>query len=210
MDRWMAVVALFVPITAQAAPAADCKALMLGGMNLVIYRTQASFPAEPETISWEFFDDANPAGPGSFCGFSFKPDRATGVLTVTARQLGAFSNLFREGYKNTGRIVLENKLYSSGSQSSNIVFDPKTRLLSFDRAGSAIVPLTLGVKIDGASLQPLFYQNTSRDVQVPTTARVIDIYAKTSQGTRSDWQRVNINLKKPTIIFFKKSAFPTK
>ncbi|GMA15876.1 hypothetical protein E5F05_06835 [Deinococcus metallilatus] len=209
MKKWL-VIALFFSATAQAAPAADCKSLILAGVNRVIYRTQAVFPAEPETVTAEFFDDTTPASPVAFCGYSFRPDRAAQVLTVSAPKLTAFSNIFREGYRDTGRIVLENKYYSDTSHPSNVVFDPKTYRLSFDAAGSPVTPTTLGVTVDGGPLQPLFYKNTPRSVQVPKTARMIDIYAKAQADTRLDWQRVTIDLKKPAIVFYQKMTFPTK
>ncbi|GGS05540.1 hypothetical protein [Deinococcus sedimenti] len=200
---------LLISVPAQAAAPADCAGLMLAGMQRASYRTQAAFPAEPETVNVEFFS-GGPARLTAFCGFVFKPDPKARTLTVTARQFSAFANVFRDGYRNTGRIVLENRSYGAVPHASNVVFDLAERQLTFDAAGLPVMPLTVGVSVDGGPLKALFYRNTATPQRVPKTARSVDIYVKAPGGTTLDWQRVRFDIQKSTVTFYRSAAFPRR
>jgi len=200
---------LLISVPAQAAAPADCAGLMLADMQRVSYRTQAAFPAEPETVNVEFFS-GGPARLTAFCGFVFKPDPKARTLMVTARQFSAFANVFRDGYRNTGRTVLENRSYGAVPHASDVVFDLAKRQLTFDAAGLPVVPITVGVSVDGGPLKALFYRNTLTPQQVPKTARFVDIYVKTSGDTILDWQRVRLDFHKQAITFFRSAAFPPR
>ncbi|MBZ9751506.1 hypothetical protein K7W42_11590 [Deinococcus sp. HMF7604] len=204
----------FVPIVffvfsfAHAATPANCKGLMLASMSRATYQSQAVFPDEPRTVNLEFFDAVK--SPISFCGYVFKPDFSARTLTIESKSLSSFSNIFREGYINTGRIFLENRFYGFENRSTNIFFDPSKYQLGFDKGNSVMPPLTLAAKIDNGPLRPLFYKNSNYAILVPKNAKTLDIYAKGQSEIRVDWQKVTINFVSSSITFYRSSSFPSK
>ncbi|WP_216325671.1 hypothetical protein [Deinococcus aestuarii] len=204
--------ALLALSTAQAAlPPADCKSLLLGDSNMVRYTSAATFPNEPQQVT-VWFDEAT--GPTKFCGFTFTPTQKGQVVTATAPNLAAFSNVFRENYRNTQRIMFENMYRDTSAgtanPTSNAVFDPRNYQLTYEAPGYNGIPFTVGAKIDNGALQPLYYNGKASAIRVPRSARTIDIYAKVGTDIATHWQRVSINLPRATVTIYKKATFPAK
>ncbi|BDP41226.1 hypothetical protein DAETH_11950 [Deinococcus aetherius] len=214
MPRWSVLIGLLALVTAQAAPPADCSKSMLVHSSFVIYSSKAKFPDPSEVVTLDFFHEFNPAGAVTLCGFSFKPDRKAEVLTITAPRLANFSALFREGRQDTKRLVLENtytdmSMGGPGSK-SNAVLDLNTYTLTYRPPSYSSVPFTVGVKIDGGAIQPLYYDGKASTIKVPRNARTVDIYAKVDPEIITQWDRVSIDLGKAVIRFYREASFPTR
>lgn len=216
MQKWSVLILFSALATAHALPPADCSQYVFVRPTSLSYLSLPQFPNEAEVVSIDFLDRQNTVKPTSLCGFTFKPDSVNRTLTVSAPQFSKFSTRFREKAKAASKIFLENYYSGAGGldsiEDSYVVFDPSSFALTFQlpRYQRAPYPFTVGVKVDGGPIQPLYFNRKVLKVNVPRTAKVIDIYAKGGPDDSVSWQRVRMDLKGAVIQLYRKAPFPTR
>lgn len=212
MRRLLALAALsLTPVF--AAPPADCgpKGFLFASDSNVFYRSVAAFPEPARLVKLGLLVDPY-VGPVTVCGFSFVPDRKNGTLTVRSARLTDFPRIFREGSANTGVIVAENRASLPGvlgsGTSVRVAFNPRTFLLEGLGPIGEPTPFTLGARVDGGALQPLLFNGQGTPVQVPKRARVVEVYARATQGYTTRWGRWRLDLRAPSVQFQLEFPFP--
>ncbi|BDP43355.1 hypothetical protein DAETH_33240 (plasmid) [Deinococcus aetherius] len=216
MGRRSVLLILSTLATAHALPPADCSQYVFVRPTSLSYLSLPQFPNEAETVAIDFLEPQGAAKPVSLCGFTFKPDVVNRVLTVSAPRLSKFSTLFREKTKAASKIFLENAYRGAGGsvpiEDSYVVFDPASYVLTFQlpRYQQAPSRFTVGVKVDGGPIQPLYFNRKVQKVNVLRTARVVDIYAKGGPNDSVSWQRVRMDLKGAVIEMYRQATFPTR
>lgn len=218
MHRYLALLASLTLGSALAVPPPDCRpeAILLASHSTIIYSSLAQFPEPSRSVTLNFLLEGGdaPSSPVTLCGFRFEPARAKGMLTVTSGKLNDFSRIYRDGFEDTGVIVVENTFrhQSSGvtNRASRLTFDPKTFALNYTNPRTALADFTVGVKIDGGPIKPLFYQGRASVITVPKSARVVDVFIKPAADTVAFWEYLRIDLRQPSIQFQRKTAFPAK
>lgn len=208
----VAVLALsLVPIALAAAPANCAKpvSFYLGSLH---YTSKAAFPDPEERVELSFLDRFNPVPKADVCGVSYRADTRAETIKASAAKLDALATVFSARGKNEGRVVLYGFFTARNDRaaSSELTYDLKARRINFKPAPEMMAKYTLGVKLDGGPLKPLYYNNVVTPVSVPPTTRTIDIYAKLGPDVVSRWQRVTLNLKSPSLTLYNEAAFPPK
>lgn len=216
MQKWSILILFSAVATAHALPPADCSQYVFVSTIGLIYKSQPQFPNEAEAVDIDFPDEQSAVKPVKLCGFTFKPDVVNRVLTVSAPQLAKFPSLFREKTGASRSIFLENSYRGAGAlvviNDSYVVFDPNTFALTFQlpRYQEAPYPFTVGVKVDGGPIRPLYFNRKAQKISVPRSAKVVDIYAKGGPDDFVSWQRVRMDLKGAVIRLYSKAAFPAR
>lgn len=211
MQRHLFLTLILGSSSALAAAPANCAKPVWMHLNILQYTSKAAFPEPEKEIELRFLDRFDPVVSADVCGVSYRADPKAETVSASARTFDALVNVF-----STWRKEMKGKIFVGGNFSAgngptdgNLLYDPKTRILDFYTKPRDAV-YTIGVKIDGKPLVPLYYNGTVTPIKVPATAGVIDVYAKLGKGTLSNWQRVSINLQKPTVTTYKVAPFPVK
>lgn len=198
--------------SALAAAPANCAKPVSFFLGSLYYTSQAAFPEPEQRVELDFLSDYEPVAAASACGVTFKADARAGTITATAKQLAMLARVYSSRGVADGEITLSNLLTARGDKAaaSDVIFNLKTRELKFQPAQGLMATYTLGVKIDGGAVQPLYYNGKATPLRVPSSAGVIDIYAKPGPGVLSSWRRVTIDLKAPLIRTYDEAAFPAR
>lgn len=208
------VVALTLSLmpTALAAAPANCAKPVTFYLGSLKYTSKAAFPDSEESISLSFLDRFSPVPKADVCGVAYRVDTRAETIKASAAKLDTLATVFSARGKNEGRVVLYGLFAARNdmARASELTYDLKARRLDFKPAAEMMAKYTLGVKLDGGPLKPLYYNNAVTPVSVPPATRTIDIYAKLGPDVISSWQRVTLNLKSPSVTLYNEAAFPAK
>ena len=210
MNRLLASVFLLLG-TAQAAQA-NCKTLLLTGTSLS-YTTEGVFPNAPEDKDFRFLKEGSTVGPQTVCGLTFTPDRKAGTVTITGKTFALFGQLFSKYVPANakGRLDITNQFVFGGSpEEQTLQFNPSKRTLAYKAKPNWASKTTAAVKIDGGPLKPLFFNDKGTPVSYPASARVVDMYVRAESGGYHFWNRVRIDLKRPSITVYDEATMPSK
>jgi hypothetical protein len=208
MKKLMFLSLLCVASVAAAAKPANCKESIRVTLGTMYYTTQAKFP-EPEQQT--FADLTKEKAPVAMCGVTYASDAEAGTFTAKG-PLTSLLKSFTARSIPAGTLMLDNMLTarSDDASLSPVLYNTKTRLLTFKPAEGMLAVYTAGVKVDGGPIQPMYYNGKATPVKVPVAAKTVDVYFKVSGDTLAHWQRISLRLDQPSLTFYKEAAFPAK
>lgn len=208
----VAVLALFLMPTALAAAPANCAKPVTFYLDSLKYTSKAAFPDPEERVELSFLDRFSPVPKADVCGVSYRADTRAETIKASAAKLNTLATVFSARGKNEGQVMLYGLFTARGdkARASELTYDLKARRIDFKPAAEMMAKYTLGVKLDGGPLQPLYYNNAVTPISVPPTTRTIDVYAKLGPDVIGIWQRVTLNLRSPSVTLYKEAAFPPK
>lgn len=210
MRRFLPLLAFLGLSSALALPPANGQKPLTVFLGTIDYTSLATFPQPEEDISADMFDRFKPVRAADFCGVSFRTDPTAGTMVVSAPSLSRLTQVFVHLLRRTTSIVVANGIAGRNDRASwsEVVYDIRTRTLTFMLGGGVTGLFTMGVSLDGRAVQPLHYNAVSTPVRVPTGTRIIDVYVRLTGDTLASWQRLTIDLSRPSIKTFKEVAFP--
>lgn len=154
-----------------------------GGMN---YTSLAKFPDPEEEIELDFLSRVEPVPSATVCGVTFKANAKAQTITASAPKLDTLAKVFSSFGK--GKLMIPTYMPDGMGHAATVhlIFAPQGRTLDMKAASDGVAPkTTVGVKVDGGALQPLFYNGKTTPIRIPATAKAFDIYVKAAPGTLS-------------------------
>lgn len=179
-----------------------------GAMN---YTSLAKFPDPEENVELNFLSKSTPVPTATVCGVTFKANAKAQTITASAPKLNTLAKAFSSFGK--GKLLIPTYMPDGMGHAATVhlIFAPQGRTLDMKAASDDVAPTTtVGVKVDGGALQPLFYNGQTTPIRIPATAKRFDIYVKAAAGTFTGFERINVNLKNPGVVLYKEAAFPAK
>lgn len=197
-------------IAATVKPANCAKPLYMtaGAMN---YTSLAKFPDPEENVELNFLSKSTPVPTATVCGVNFKANAKAQTITASAPKLDTLAQVFSSFGK--GKLMIPTYMPDGMGHAApvHLTFALQGRTLDMKAASDDVAPTTtVGVKVDGGALQPLFYNGKTTPIRIPATAKSFDIYVKAAAGTFTGFERINVNLKNPSVVLYKEAAFPAK
>lgn len=112
-------------------------------------------------------------------------------------------------YKQLSSIDLLDNSMSGDLATFGITFDPSIKKLkALGEKNEIFNGVSIGYRIDGGTLMPLFFEGKNYDLAIPDNAGTVEIYAMPSKHTA--WQYFKLNMKSGELVLKASNPFPSK
>lgn len=193
-----------------AAAAPDCNTLRLNHFERIEYIDKAEFPNPSKEVSIEIHKVKNPI---IVCGLTI--ENTANLITIKTKKRDTLAFLTNTlGYTSpislSGYAIRQDGLVVEGIKINITMLDTdKTYNAEVGIPGLMVKNSAVGMRIDGGKLLPMYWSGGDwKKIEIPKKAKSLDFYLKSELDT--NWQRVSVDLRSPTIKVYRKFPFPAK